>query len=73
MEHSPNRKYKDSVFSLYMSDPVRLIESYNAIQRENYALDTPIEINTLDDALYKERINDISFSLGSVHISWIVI
>lgn len=68
MQHNPNRKYKDSVFSLYMSDPVRLIESYNAIQRENYALDTPIEINTLDDALYKERINDISFSLDGRYI-----
>ena len=68
MEHSPNKKYKDSVFSLYMSNPNRLIESYNAIQGENYALDTPIEINTLDDALYKERINDISFSLDGRYI-----
>ncbi len=68
MEHNANRGYKDSVFSLYMSNPNRLIESYNAIQGENYALDTPIEINTLDDALYKERINDISFSLDGRYI-----
>ena len=60
--------YKDSVFSFYMSDPKRLIEVYNAIQGTNYPLDTPVEINTLDDVLYKERINDISFTLDGKYV-----
>lgn len=59
-----NRNYKDSVFSCYFSeDPRRLIELYNAIEGTNYPLDTKIELNTLDDVLYKDRINDLSFVL----------
>ena len=59
-----NRSYKDSVFSLYLSEkPERLIEVYNAVTGSNYALDTPIEINTLEDALWHDRINDLSFTL----------
>ena len=69
MEHSPNRQYKDSVFNMYMtSNPAYLIESYNAIQGENYALNTPIEINTLKDVLYKGKVNDLSFSLDNRYI-----
>ena len=60
-----NREYKDSVFSLYLSDPKRLIEIFNAIEGTDYPPDTPVEINTLDDALYKERINDLSFTLNN--------
>ena len=69
MEHSPNRQYKDSVFNMYMtSNPAYLIESYNAIQGENYALNMPIEINTLKDVLYKGKVNDLSFSLDNRYI-----
>ena len=61
---SVNRSYKDSVFSLYLSEkPERLIEVYNAVSGTDYALDTPIEINTLEDALWHDRINDLSFTL----------
>lgn len=41
MEANANREYKDSVFSMYMSEPKRLIEVYNAIQETDYSLDTP--------------------------------
>jgi len=58
-----NRKYKDSVFSLYLSEPERLIDVYNAVANTNYAPDTPVEINTLTDVLYKNQINDLSFVL----------
>ncbi len=65
-----NREYKDSVFSMYMTrDPKRLIEVYNALQNTNYPLNTPVEINTLSDVLYKNRINDISFLLDGKLIS----
>ena len=69
MEHNANRGYKDSVFNMYMtSNPAYLIESYNAIQGENYDLNTPIEINTLNDVLYKGKVNDLSFSLDNRYI-----
>ena len=54
---------------MYMtSNPAYLIESYNAIQDENYDLNTPIEINTLNDVLYKGKVNDLSFSLDNRYI-----
>ena len=58
-----NREYKDSVFSLYLSDPKRLIDVYNAVANTEYPPDTPVEINTLTDVLYKNQINDLSFVL----------
>lgn len=58
-----NKQFKDSVFSCYFSeDPRRLIELFNAVEGKNYPLDTKIELNTLDDVLYKDR-NDLSFVL----------
>lgn len=51
-----NREYKDSVFSLYLSNSQRLIDVYNAVAKTNYPLDTPVEINTLTDVLYKNYL-----------------
>lgn len=59
-----NKNYKDSVFTMYFREPRRLVEVYNAIEGTNLPLDTPVEINTLEDALYKDKINDISFVLN---------
>jgi len=65
-----NREYKDSVFSMYMTeDPKRLIEVYNALQNTNYPPDTPVKINTLTNILYKNRINDVSFLMAQKFIS----
>ena len=59
-----NREYKDSVFSSYFSENnARMVELYNALENQNYPLDTPVVKNTLEDALYKDRINDLSFVL----------
>ena len=58
------KKFKDSVFSMYFGDPKRLIELYNSIEGTSLPMDTPIEINTLDDALFKDRINDLSFVIN---------
>ena len=62
---SANRAYRDSVFSLYLSEPARLIDVYNAVADTDYPLDTPVEINTLTDVLYKNQINDLSFVLDN--------
>ena len=60
-----NRTYKDSLFSLYLSDPQRLIEVYNAIANTDYPPDTPVQMNTLEDVLFKNQINDLSFELDN--------
>ena len=49
------------MFSLYLSNPERLIDVYNAMADIDYPFDTPVEINTLTDVLYKNQINDLSF------------
>ena len=63
-EEKLNRKYKDSVFSSYFGETnARMVVIYNALENTDYPLDTPVEENTLDDVLYKDRINDLSFIL----------
>jgi predicted transposase/invertase (TIGR01784 family) len=61
MKTKTNRKFKDSVFTLLFSEKSNLLELYNAIGNTNYGKDTDIRITTLDDALFMEQINDISF------------
>jgi len=60
-ETKTNRKFKDSVFTLLFGEKNNLLELYNAIENTNYGSDTDIRITTLDDALFMEQINDISF------------
>ena len=59
-----NAKYKDSVFSLLFSDPDLLRELYCALEGVTLPIDTPVTINTLNDVLFMDRINDISFEIG---------
>ena len=64
-EHA-NRTYRDSVFSKYFCEnPEGLVELYNAIAGTEYPLDTPVEPNSLEDVLYKEKMNDLSFVLDN--------
>lgn len=60
-----NKNMKDSVFSAYFSEETaRLVELFNALEGTDYPLDTPVEINTLQDVLWMDRINDLSFVLN---------
>ena len=59
-----NRKYKDTLFSKLFSNPSRLREIYNALADTDYNDDTPIEINTLEDAFFNDLKNDVSFIIG---------
>jgi len=54
---------KDTVFTRLFSDAETLIELYNALSGGNYSLDTTIEINTLEDVLFMDMMNDISFTM----------
>ncbi|MDR1811679.1 MAG: Rpn family recombination-promoting nuclease/putative transposase, partial [Candidatus Fibromonas sp.] len=59
-----NRKYKSSVFTALFSEKENLLELYNAIENTNYGKDTDIVITTLEDALFMEQLNDISFVIN---------
>jgi hypothetical protein len=59
-----NREYKSSVFSLLFGDPVILRELYNALEGTPLPPNVPITINTLEGALYRTRLNDLSFIVG---------
>jgi hypothetical protein len=59
-----NKKYKDSLFVALFSDENRLRELYNALAGTNYGNDVDIAINTLQEVLFMERRNDISFTIG---------
>ena len=59
-----NTKYKDSVFSFLFSTPDLLRELYCALEGVNLSKDVPITINTLENVLFMELLNDISFEIG---------
>ncbi|WP_232616848.1 hypothetical protein [Treponema primitia] len=59
-----NTKYKDSVFTKLFNDEDRLRELYAALEGIEYDPVIPITINTLEDVLYMDRINDLSFTVG---------
>ena len=56
-----NRQYKSSVFISLFGEKETLLELYNAIQETNYDKNTEIQITTLENVLYMEQMNDISF------------
>jgi hypothetical protein len=59
-----NTKYKDTVFSKLFSKPDILRELYCALDNVSLPKDIPITVNTLQDALVKEKVNDLSFEIG---------
>jgi hypothetical protein len=59
-----NNQYKDSVLVTLFNDKQRLRELYNAISGADFGEDAEIVINTLQDVLFMERRNDISFTIG---------
>jgi hypothetical protein len=59
-----NLKLKDSVFSAFFTDKAKAIELYNGATNSNVLADATVEFNTLDDVIYKDRINDLSFILN---------
>ena len=59
-----NSKFKNSVFSYLFSNPDTLRELYSALNGVTLSEDIPVVINTLEDVLFMDRINDISFEIG---------
>ncbi|WP_461248274.1 Rpn family recombination-promoting nuclease/putative transposase, partial [Treponema sp. R6D11] len=59
-----NKKYKNSVFSFVFSNPDVLRELYCALEGVTLSPDVPVVINTLEDIIFMDMINDISFEIG---------
>ena len=58
-----NREHKSTVFTTLFSEEGKLLELYNALSGSNYGAETKIEINTLQDVLFMDMKNDISFTI----------
>ena len=63
-----NIKYKDGVFRTLFNDKEKLLELYNALRGTNYGKDTKVEIKTLEDMIYMDIKNDISFIIDNRYI-----
>jgi len=61
---SINRNFKDSVFTALFKEPDLLRELYSALGGVFLPSDTPVSINTLENVLYMDLYNDISFEIG---------
>lgn len=57
-----NKKFKDTVFRLlFGKDRNELLKLYNAVNGSNYTNADELEINTLEDAIFVNMKNDVSF------------
>jgi len=59
-----NENFKSSIFSLVFSNPDTLRELYCALEGITISSDVPVVINTLEDILFMDMNNDISFEIG---------
>lgn len=57
-----NRQYKDSVFRMFMNNPVELAKFYQAIRPDTIIRPEDIRINTLEDIMLDQLKNDVSFT-----------
>lgn len=58
-----NRNFKASIFSDLFSNPDILRELYCALEGVTLPDNIPVTINTLEDVLFMDQINDISFEI----------
>ena len=59
-----NKNFKDSVFTKLFGEPDLLRELYCALGGVTLPPDVPVSINTLENVLYMDSYNDISFEIG---------
>ena len=55
------RNYKDTVFRMLFKDKENLLSLYNALNKTNYTDVNGLEITTLENAVYMNYKNDVSF------------
>ena len=59
------RNFKDSLFRMVFHGKEELLSLYNAVNGSSYTNADDLEINTLEDVVYMEMKNDISFLFAS--------
>ncbi|MCL2411385.1 MAG: Rpn family recombination-promoting nuclease/putative transposase [Treponema sp.] len=59
-----NTNFKDSVFTKLFSEPDLLRELYCALEGTTLPPDLPVSINTLENVVFMDLYNDISFEIG---------
>ena len=67
-ENELNRTYKDSVFRLIFNNEEKMLELYNALFDTSYPQGTPVDVNTIEEALYMSDKNDISFTIDNTYL-----
>ena len=65
MKKLPDKMYKDRMFRMIFSDRKELLSLYNAINNTNYDNPEELEVNTLENAIYLNMRNDLSFVIDS--------
>ena len=60
-----NRLFKNNVFTTLFDNPEILRELYSALGGVTLPPDVPVSINTLENVLYMDFINDVSFEIGT--------
>ena len=60
-ETHTNRKYKDTLFRMLFKEKENLLSLYNAVNKTHYTNVDDLEITTLENAVYMNYKNDISF------------
>jgi predicted transposase/invertase (TIGR01784 family) len=59
-----NVKFKSTVFSTLFSNPDVLRELYCALKGVTLPADIPVTVNTLENVLFMDMMNDVSFEIG---------
>ena len=60
-EATVQRNYKDTIFRMLFKDKENLLSLYNALNRTDYTDISGLEITTLENAVYLNYKNDVSF------------
>ncbi len=65
MSNRVNKKYKDRLFRFVFKEKKELLALYNALNGTHYTDPDRLEITTLEDVVYMNMKNDVSFLFGA--------
>ena len=68
MKKTPERNYKDRMFRMVFKDRKELLSLYNAINNTSYDNPEALEVNTLENVIYLNMKNDLSFVIDSGYL-----
>lgn len=67
-EKKLKRNYKDSLFRMIFNNEEKIRELYNALDDTDFREDVPIMIETLENALFVDIVNDLAFQIGGRYV-----